>query len=147
MPVPMTTKSAFPARGSAKEVETGLDFTPKFDAAGLIPAVVTDAASGELLMLAHMNEDSLRLTLATGEAHFYSRSRRRLWRKGETSGNILRVAEVRTDCDQDALWLRVKVEGDGVCCHLGYRSCFFRTVEPADDAPAKLAMDPGPTRR
>jgi phosphoribosyl-AMP cyclohydrolase len=99
----------------------------RWDAAGLITGVVTDAASGELLMVAHLNEEALRLTLETGEAHFWSRSRGRLWKKGETSGNVLRVTEARIDCDQDALWL--KVEAAGPACHTGARSCFYRRVE------------------
>ncbi|WP_375428123.1 phosphoribosyl-AMP cyclohydrolase [uncultured Sphingomonas sp.] len=107
--------------------ETGLDLDPKYDAAGLITAVATDAATGELLMVAHMNADALAATRATGEAHFWSRSRGRLWRKGETSGNVLRVREIRVDCDQDALWLLV--DPTGPACHTGARSCFYRRVE------------------
>lgn len=100
---------------------------PRWDAAGLVTAVCTDAATGEILMVAHMDAEALDATLATGEAHFHSRSRGRLWRKGETSGHVLRVREVRVDCDQDALWL--KVEPAGPACHTGARSCFFRRVE------------------
>jgi phosphoribosyl-AMP cyclohydrolase len=107
--------------------ETGLDLDPRYDAAGLITAVVTDSATGELLMVAHMNADALAATRATGEAVFWSRSRRRLWRKGETSGNVLRVLEMRVDCDQDALWLMV--EPTGPACHTGVRSCFYRRIE------------------
>jgi phosphoribosyl-AMP cyclohydrolase len=91
--------------------------------------VVTDAGDGTLLMVAHMNDDALRLTLDTGIAHYWSRSRRTLWKKGETSGNFQRVVEMRVDCDQDAVWLKVEVAGDGVTCHTGQRSCFYRTVE------------------
>ena len=119
--------------------ETGLDLDPRYDAAGLITAVVTDSATGELLMVAHMNADALAATRATGEAVFWSRSRRRLWRKGETSGNVLRVLEMRVDCDQDALWLKVHVAGDGGCCHTGRRSCFYRRVEAAGGKP-RLVM-------
>lgn len=108
---------------------------PRWDAAGLITGVVTDAGTGELLMVAHLNAEALRLTLATGEAHFWSRSRKRLWRKGETSGNVLRLVEARIDCDQDALWLRV--EAAGPACHTGARSCFYRRVE-ADGTLTKL---------
>ena len=114
--------------------ETGLDLDPKYDAAGLITGVVTDAATGELLMVAHLNAEALELTRATGEAHFWSRSRGRLWRKGETSGHVLRVREMRIDCDQDALWLLV--EPQGPACHTGARSCFYRRVEGDGLAPA-----------
>jgi phosphoribosyl-AMP cyclohydrolase len=107
--------------------ETGSALDPKYDAAGLITAVVTDHASGELLMVAHMNAEALERTMATGEAHFWSRSRKALWRKGETSGNVLRVEEMRIDCDQDALWLRVKAAGPA--CHTGERSCFYRRID------------------
>ena len=107
--------------------DSELTLDPKYDAAGLITAVATDAASGELLMLAHMNAEALARTLETGEAHFWSRSRGRLWKKGETSGHVLRVIEARIDCDQDALWL--KVEPAGPACHTGARSCFYRRIE------------------
>jgi phosphoribosyl-AMP cyclohydrolase len=109
-------------------LEDGAAFTPKFDANGLITAVVTDAHDGQLLMVAHMNEQSLALTLETGIAHYWSRSRQSLWKKGETSGNMQNVVELRTDCDQDALWLKVQVAGDGVTCHTGKKSCFYRVV-------------------
>ena len=111
------------------QLENGLDFTPRFDASGLMAAIVTDAASGEVLMLAFMNEDALARTLETGEAHFWSRSRRALWRKGETSGNFLRVVEMRTDCDQDCVLLRVEIGGDKAACHTGRPSCFYRRIE------------------
>jgi phosphoribosyl-AMP cyclohydrolase len=107
--------------------DTGLTLNPKYDAAGLVTAVATDAATGELLMVAHMNAEALAATLDSGEATFWSRSRGRLWKKGETSGHVLRVVEVRIDCDQDALWLRV--EPAGPACHTGARSCFFRRIE------------------
>jgi phosphoribosyl-AMP cyclohydrolase len=107
--------------------DSTLALDPKFDAAGLITAVATDAATGELLMLAHMNAEALERTLATGEAHFWSRSRERLWKKGESSGHVLRVVEARIDCDQDAVWL--KVDAEGPACHTGARSCFFRRIE------------------
>ncbi len=109
------------------EREAGTTLDPKYDAAGLITAVATDAASGEVLMLAHMNAEALAATLETGEATFWSRSRGRLWKKGETSGHILRVVEARIDCDQDAVWLRV--EPHGPACHTGERSCFYRRIE------------------
>lgn len=103
-------------------------FTPRFDAAGLVTAVVTDADSNVLLMIAHMNAEALDATLKTGIAHYWSRSRKELWKKGETSGNVQHVVEMLTDCDQDAVQLRVKVAGDGVSCHTGARSCFYRKV-------------------
>lgn len=102
-------------------------FLPRFDAAGLVTAIVTDADSGVLLMVAHMNADAIGLTQQTGAAHFWSRSRRSLWRKGETSGNGLTLVEMRVDCDQDALLLRVRPAGPA--CHTGRRSCFYRRVE------------------
>ena len=115
--------------------ETGPQLDPKWDAAGLITAVATDRASGELLMVAHMNAEALAKTRETGEAHFWSRSRRRLWKKGETSGHVLRVSEMRIDCDQDAVWLIV--EPAGPACHTGARSCFYRRIE--GDALAPVA--------
>ena len=112
---------------SAHDIEEGLAFTPKFDANGLITAVVTDAKSGDVLMVAHMNEEALRKTIASGEAWYFSRSRKALWKKGETSGHVQRVVELRVDCDQDSLWLKVDQQGAGAC-HTGRRSCFYRTV-------------------
>ncbi len=106
--------------------ETGLTLDPKYDANGLITAVVTDAESGEVLMLAHMNAKALAATVSTGEAHFWSRSRGELWRKGATSGNVIRVREMRIDCDQDAVWLIA--DAAGPACHTGERSCFYRRV-------------------
>lgn len=108
------------------ERETGSKLQPRWDAQGLVTGVVTDAVTGELLMVAHLNKEALTLTLETGEAHFWSRSRGEIWRKGNTSGNVLRVLEARIDCDQDALWL--KVEPAGPACHTGARSCFYRRV-------------------
>ena len=108
------------------ERETGLALDPKWDAQGLVTAVASDAATGELLMVAHMNAEALAATLATGEAHYWSRSRRALWHKGATSGHVQRIIEIRIDCDQDALWL--KVEPAGPACHTGKRSCFYRVV-------------------
>ena len=112
---------------SAHDIEEGLAFTPKFDANGLITAVVTDAKSGDVLMVAHMNEEALRKTIASGEAWYFSRSRKALWKKGETSGHVQRVVELRVDCDQDSLWLKVDQQGAGAC-HTGRRSCFYRTM-------------------
>lgn len=107
--------------------ETATALRPKWDASGLITGVVTNAATGELLMVAHLNAEALALTQSTGEAHFWSRSRSRLWRKGEESGNLLRVVELLIDCDQDALWIKVKPAGPA--CHTGARSCFYRGVD------------------
>lgn len=109
------------------DLEEGLVFTPKFDANGLVTAVVTDAANGDVLMVAHMNEEALAKTIATGEAWYYSRSRQKLWKKGESSGHVQRVVEMRVDCDQDAVWLRVDQQGAGAC-HTGRRSCFYRAI-------------------
>ncbi len=114
------------------ENEEGAVFAPRFDASGLVTTVVTDAADGHLLMVAHMNAEALQLTLETGIAHYWSRSRKTLWKKGETSGNLQTVVEIRTDCDQDALWLKVTVAGHGPTCHTGRRSCFYRQVVTTD---------------
>ena len=107
--------------------EEGLDFQPKFDATGLVTCVATDAATGDVLMVAHMNDEALRKTIATGEGWYFSRSRNALWRKGESSGQTQRVVEIRMDCDQDAVW--IKVEQIGAACHTGRRSCFYRAVK------------------
>ena len=112
------------------EREEGLAFSPKFDAAGLVTCVATDAATGGVLMVAHMNEEALRRTVESGEAWYFSRSRKALWRKGETSGHTQRVVEMRTDCDQDAIWIRV--EQTGAACHTGRKSCFYRKVEASN---------------
>jgi len=109
------------------DIEEGLKLQPKFDAPGLVTCVATDAGTGEVLMVAHMNDESLRKTIASGEAWYFSRSRNALWRKGETSGHSQRVVEMRMDCDQDAVWIRV--EQSGAACHTGRRSCFYRKVD------------------
>ncbi|MEZ5811606.1 MAG: phosphoribosyl-AMP cyclohydrolase [Rhizobiaceae bacterium] len=125
---------AFPAPSSDKAaLERGAEFTPRFDENGLVTAVVTATDGGDLLMVAHMNADALALSLETGIAHFWSRSRATLWKKGETSGNLLHIDEMRTDCDQDAVWLKVRIAGDGAACHTGERSCFYRQVTTTDD--------------
>jgi len=118
----------FAERGTPAEIERGLAFQPRFDADGLMPAIVTDSASGEVLMFAWMNAEAVALTLETRIGHFWSRSRRKLWKKGEESGNLLHVTEMRTDCDQDVLWLKASVGGAGVACHTGARSCFYRSL-------------------
>jgi phosphoribosyl-AMP cyclohydrolase len=112
---------------NTSEIEKGLGFAPQFGADGLITAVVTDVQSGDVLMVAHMNAQAVAKTIETGEAWYYSRSRRKLWKKGESSGHVQRVVELRVDCDQDALWLKVEQQGPGAC-HTGRRSCFYRAV-------------------
>ncbi len=141
--------SAFASRGTTAEIEEGLAFAPKFDADGLIVCVATDAGSGAVLMVAHMNAEALRRSIATGEAWYYSRSRRALWRKGESSGHTQRIVELRVDCDQDAVWIKVEQAGPGAC-HTGRRSCFYRAVPLGQkDAvtlefkDAEQAFDPG----
>ena len=118
----------FAARGPDREIEAGTRFMPRFDEHGLISCIVADAGDGEVLMLAHMNEEALARTIETGEAWFWSRSRQTLWQKGETSGNTFAVEEMRVDCDQDAVLLRVRIAGNGVACHTGARSCFYRRL-------------------
>jgi phosphoribosyl-AMP cyclohydrolase len=125
----------FAQRSSTAEVEEGRAFAPKFDADGLLTCVATDARSGEVLMVAHMNAQALAQTIATGEAWYFSRSRKTLWRKGETSGHVQRVVEMRVDCDQDAVWIKVEQVGPGAC-HTGRRSCFYRAVPLGPNAEA-----------
>jgi phosphoribosyl-AMP cyclohydrolase len=123
--------STIPPSANIHDVEEGLELRPKFDAAGLLTCVTTDAVTGEVLMVAHMNEEALRRTIASGEAWYFSRSRASLWRKGESSGHVQRVVEMRLDCDQDAVWIRV--EQAGAACHTGRRSCFYRAVATGGD--------------
>ena len=131
----MTTPSTpFGERLSIEQVEEGHELAPKFDGRGLIPAITTDRASGEVLMLGWMNEEALRLTIETGEAHYFSRTRQAVWHKGATSGLTQRVKQLLIDDDQDAVWLRVEVAGNGASCHVGYRSCFYREVPTGRDA-------------
>jgi phosphoribosyl-AMP cyclohydrolase len=122
---------------AAKQVEEGLVLTPKFDADGLVTCVATDAGSGELLMVAHMNAEALRRTVQSGEAWYFSRSRQALWKKGESSGHTQRVVEMRVDCDQDAIWIKVEQHGPGAC-HTGRRSCFYRAVPLGQSGPVAL---------
>ena len=132
----------FADRATVEQVEEGLALTPKFDADGLIPCITTDANSGDVLMLGYMNGEALQQTIATGEAHYWSRSRQCLWHKGATSGLTQKVVEMRIDDDQDAVWLRVRVAGSGASCHVGYRSCFYRSVDlngPSGE-PARLVF-------
>ena len=114
----------------SEEREEGLTLRPKFDSSGLVTCVATDAATGDVLMVAHMNDEALRKTILSGEAWYFSRSRNALWRKGESSGQTQRVIEMRVDCDQDAVW--IKVEQHGAACHTGRRSCFYRAVAAGD---------------
>ena len=116
----------------ADAIELGYDFLPKFDKDGLIAAIVTDADSGDVVMFAYMNATSLQKTLETNEAYYWSRSRQQLWHKGATSGNVQDVIELRTDCDQDAIWLKVRTRGAAANCHQGYKSCFYRAAETKD---------------
>lgn len=129
----------FAPRTDKKEVELGLAFAPKFDEYGLIVAIAQDADTGEVLMVAYMNEESLRQTITMGEAVYYSRSRQQLWHKGATSGHTQTVERILTDCDQDALVLKVRQKGPG-CCHAGYRSCFYRNIQEAGD-PVTLGQE------
>jgi phosphoribosyl-AMP cyclohydrolase len=133
------------------EREEGLAFNPKFDASGLVTCVATDARTGDVLMVAHMNGEALRKTIASGEAWYFSRSRNALWRKGETSGQTQRVVEMRMDCDQDAVWIRVEQQGGA--CHTGRRSCFYRRVDAGEGGTrlsfvdADRLFDPGAVYR
>jgi len=130
----------FAERGDHQAIEEGLEFQPKFDADGLIPAIVTDAHTGEVLMFAWMNAEALARTIETGVAHFWSRSRCALWKKGEESGNMLNVVEILTDCDQDVVWVRAHIQGDGLACHTGRRSCFYRAIPVEDRATHDATM-------
>lgn len=133
------TETTSPSVQSDKTaIEETAEFAPRFGADGLMPVAVTSAATGEMLMLAHMNAEALARTLQTGEAHFWSRSRGRLWRKGEESGNTQRVVEIRTDCDQDSLWLKVEMGGKDAACHTGRRSCYYRAVPVGEGAGTAL---------
>ena len=123
-------------------IEESTRFAPRFGPDGLIAAIVADSATNEVLMFAWMNQEALALTLETGEAHFWSRSRRKLWRKGETSGEVFAVVEMLTDCDQDALLLRAEAKGQGAACHTGRRSCFYRAVDPS--SPGALVFRSAP---
>lgn len=122
------TTSDFSRRISVEQVEEGAELAPKFDAEGLLPVVTTDAETGDVLMMGYMNAEALKRTIETGEAHYFSRSRNTLWHKGATSGLVQKVVEIRIDDDQDAVWLKVEVAGSGASCHVGYRSCFYRSV-------------------
>ncbi len=141
----MTLSPFSPPSTDKRALEQGTAFTPRFDANGLITAVVTDATDNMPLMVAFMNAQALALTLETGIAHYWSRSRNQLWKKGETSGNLQHVVEIRTDCDQDAIWIRVRVDGHDATCHTGKRSCFYR-IARAEGGQAVLEDDGTPAR-
>jgi phosphoribosyl-AMP cyclohydrolase len=134
-----------PPPDDKKQLDESTEFTPRFDRDGLITAVVANARDGAILMVAHMNAEALRLTLQTSIAHYWSRSRGKLWKKGEISGNLQKVVEMRTDCDQDVILLRVEVDGADATCHTGRRSCFYRRVED-DGGKVSLIIDDN-TRR
>lgn len=136
----MTIAFAKPS-GDKAALEEGAAFSPKFDAHGLVTAVVTDAGDGAVLMLAHMNAEALSLTLETGIAHYWSRSRKSIWKKGESSGNLQSVVEVLVDCDQDAVLLKVRVGGHDATCHTGRRSCFYRAVQVENGAAQLKSID------
>jgi phosphoribosyl-AMP cyclohydrolase len=127
---------------AAKQIEEGLQLTPRFDADGLIACVATDARSGDVLMVAHMNAEALQKTISTREAWYFSRSRKQLWRKGESSGHVQRVVEMRVDCDQDCVWVKVEQEGAGAC-HTGRRSCFYRAVPLGQSGAVSLQFRDG----
>ena len=132
--------SPFPTAPDKHALEEDVTLSPRFDASGLVTCVTTDAATGEVLMVAHMNAEALARSVETGEAWYWSRSRGELWHKGATSGQIQTIVEMRVDCDQDALWLKVNVAGDGGCCHTGRRSCFYRVKPLREDAAEPLAF-------
>ena len=134
------TPRIFNNRTSVEQVEEGDILAPKFDADGLIPVVTTDARSGEVLMHGYMNAQALQNTILKGEAYYWSRSRACLWHKGATSGLTQKVIELRIDDDQDAVWLRVEVAGNGASCHVGYRSCFFRSIPVGQSADTPLTL-------
>ncbi|MGH6734879.1 MAG: phosphoribosyl-AMP cyclohydrolase [Methyloceanibacter sp.] len=124
----MTKADDFPTTDDKTEREEGTLFAPQFDSHGLLPVIVTSAKTGDVLMFAYMNAEALARSIETGEAHYWSRSREALWRKGETSGNAQRIVEMRTDCDQDVLWLKVEMTGAEASCHTGRKSCFYRAI-------------------
>lgn len=144
----MSTIFADPKALTHDELEEGTAFAPRFDAHGLVTAITVEAGSNAVLMLAHMNADALALTLRTGEVHYYSRSRGKLWKKGETSGEVQKLIELRTDCDQDAVLVIVEQTGRGAACHTGRKSCFYRSVGLTDgvatltDTGEPLLFDP-----
>lgn len=135
------TDTKFAERISIEQVEEGKDLAPKFDEHGLIAAVTTDAETGDVLMLGYMNADALTKTIETGEAHYWSRSRKVLWHKGATSGLVQKVIDLRIDDDQDAVWLKVAVAGSGASCHVGYMSCFYRSIPTGQKPTPDLELE------
>jgi len=133
--------AAFARRVSVEQVEEGTELAPKFDEHGLLPVVATDARTGEVLMMGYMNDEALARTIQTGEAHYWSRSRGALWRKGASSGLVQKVVDMRIDDDQDAVWLAVEVAGSGASCHVGYRSCFYRAIPTGAEPGPELALE------
>lgn len=133
--------SPFPAVVSTSDLEEREDFTPRFDRDGLVVCVTTEVGGGDVLMVAYMNAQALQLTLETGVVHYWSRSRGEIWRKGDTSGQVQRLVDMRVDCDQDALLLAVEVGGDGQACHTGRRSCFYRRVETGSGGPRLVFVE------
>jgi phosphoribosyl-AMP cyclohydrolase len=136
----MGDAAPFPAPFTGRDQEEGDAFAPRFDASGLVTAIVTHATSGALLMVAHMNAEALRLSIETGDAWFWSRSRSKLWRKGESSGALQKIVEMRTDCDQDAIWLKVIPQKAEDTCHTGRETCFYRRIE-AKGGSVRLVKD------
>ncbi|WP_342641275.1 phosphoribosyl-AMP cyclohydrolase [Rhodoligotrophos ferricapiens] len=133
--------TVFSKRLSIEQVEEGQDLAPKFDQDGLLVAVTTDAASGDVLMVGYMNAEALRRTIETGEAHYWSRSRKVLWHKGASSGLVQKVVDLRIDDDQDAVWLKVQVAGSGASCHVGYKSCFYRSVPLGQSVSPEIRLE------
>lgn len=132
----------FAPRGAVDAIENGSQFQPKFDGDGLIPAIVTDGTDGNVVMFAWMNREALWLTIEQRQAHFWSRSRNKLWRKGEESGNTLAVNDIRVDCDQDVIWLVCTLQGDGKACHTGAKSCFYRALDLTAKTPISVSLNP-----
>lgn len=137
------TELRFAGRGDKNELENGAVFQPKFDGDGLIACVITDADDGTVLMVGYMNAEALARTIETGEVWYWSRSRQEFWKKGGTSGQVQQVVEILTDCDQDALVVKVRVGGNGATCHVGYRSCFYRRVVVGEDGTVRLEHSGG----
>lgn len=135
------SQSQFAKRVSVEQVEEGKDLAPKFDEHGLIAAVTTDAHTGDVLMLGYMNAEALEKTIETGEAHYWSRSRKTLWHKGATSGLVQKIVDLRIDDDQDAVWLKVDVAGSGASCHVGYMSCFYRSIPTGQKPTPELELE------
>ena len=131
----------FPVSKSRQNLENGTIFTPKFDKTGLIPCIVTDADSAEVVMYAFMNAESLRLSIKTREAHYWSRSRRELWHKGATSGSIQNIIDMRTDCDQDVIWISVTTMNSGANCHTGQKSCFYRKIVESGSPDEQIKLE------